>query len=59
MGYDEYEIKVDEVELTVVGITPSSDISTVDRSSEHVSHNLEGTVNMYGTAGGNNAARRL
>ncbi len=43
----------------MVCIIVTSNISTVDGSGEHVTHNLEGTIDMYGTAGGDNAIGRL
>lgn len=43
----------------MVGIILAPDISTVYGSSEHFTHNVEGIVDMYGTAGGGNALSRL
>lgn len=52
---DKYKTHLDAAELTVVGIILTPDISAVDGSSEHVTNNLDGTVDMDGTAGGDNA----
>lgn len=62
MGYDKYKINLDEAGRTVVGIILTSDITRYGASvhvTHHGTHDLEGTVDMYGTAGGSNALGQL
>ena len=59
---DKYKTHLDAAGLTVVGIILTSDITRYGTSvhvPHHGTHDLEGTADMYGTAGGNNALSRL
>ncbi len=62
MGYDKNKINLDEAGLTMVGIILTSDITRYGASvhiTRHGTHDLEGTINMDGSTGGNNALSRL